>query len=201
MHLESSSTSSPLNLRESVVKAEAAPAVVAPIKSGKRVHSAAHGIISISTSPSIGKMLKIAAFSYNFERLFVAVEVCLKGRSNGFMQGSLNEHKRKMVDREEENPKLLSWVNQFGSVLSAFGLFRQHKMSTIHSFDEDAQQAIYEPLDHIDLKNASGQGSLWWQWMENMYVIEQFSKFPPTPELRRIPHMETRSWINKLISK
>ncbi|GJR68707.1 hypothetical protein Tco_0014772 [Tanacetum coccineum] len=74
-----------------------------------------------------------------------------------------------------------------------------HKMSTIHSFDKDAQQAIYEPLDHIDLKNASGQRNLWWQRMENTAIIldgvsiEQFSKFPPITELRRIPYMETRS--------
>ncbi|GJT54372.1 hypothetical protein Tco_0989426 [Tanacetum coccineum] len=35
-------------------------------------------------------------------RLFVAVEVSLKERNNGFMQGSLNEHKRKMVGHEDK---------------------------------------------------------------------------------------------------
>ncbi|GJR47024.1 hypothetical protein Tco_1315127 [Tanacetum coccineum] len=37
-------------------------------KSQCRVRSAAHGIISISTSPSIGKKLNIAASGYNFDR-------------------------------------------------------------------------------------------------------------------------------------
>ncbi|GKB89101.1 hypothetical protein Tco_0961373 [Tanacetum coccineum] len=37
-------------------------------KSQCRVRSAAHGIISIFTSPSIGKKLNIAAFGYNFDR-------------------------------------------------------------------------------------------------------------------------------------
>nr|GFA97142.1 hypothetical protein [Tanacetum cinerariifolium] len=35
-------------------------------------------------------------------KLFVAVEVYLKGRCNGFLQGSLNEHKRKMFDHEKK---------------------------------------------------------------------------------------------------
>ncbi|GKB65077.1 hypothetical protein Tco_0921263 [Tanacetum coccineum] len=50
---------------------------------------------------------------------------------------------------------VLVW--DFGSVLSAFGLFEQHKMSTVDSFHVDEQQSIYEPLNHIDLENASGQ--------------------------------------------
>nr|GEW59713.1 protein rolling stone-like isoform X2 [Tanacetum cinerariifolium] len=44
-----------------------------------------------------------------------------------------------------------------GSVLSAYGLFRQHRMSTVISLDVDAQQAIYEPINHIDLENALSQ--------------------------------------------
>ncbi|KAI3784710.1 hypothetical protein L1987_43814 [Smallanthus sonchifolius] len=45
----------------------------------------------------------------------------------------------------------------FGSLLSAYGLFRRHKMFTVCSLDVDAQQAIYEPLNHEDLENASNQ--------------------------------------------
>ncbi|KAM0003830.1 hypothetical protein Hdeb2414_s0266g00852251 [Helianthus debilis subsp. tardiflorus] len=45
----------------------------------------------------------------------------------------------------------------FGSLLSAYGLFWQHKMLTVCSLDIDAQQAIYEPLNHVDLENASRQ--------------------------------------------
>ncbi|XP_021982294.1 uncharacterized protein LOC110878319 isoform X1 [Helianthus annuus] len=45
----------------------------------------------------------------------------------------------------------------FGSLLSAYGLFWQHKMLTVCSLDVDAQQAIYEPLNHEDLENASRQ--------------------------------------------
>ncbi|XP_071711590.1 uncharacterized protein [Rutidosis leptorrhynchoides] len=50
----------------------------------------------------------------------------------------------------------------FGSVLSAYGLYRWHKMITVMSLDADAQQAIYAPLNHEDLENASSRkgGSL-----------------------------------------
>ncbi|GJY06727.1 RNA-directed DNA polymerase, eukaryota, partial [Tanacetum coccineum] len=40
-----------------------------------------------------------------FAKLFLAVEVSLKVRSDGFMQGSSNEHKRKMVDYEEKKQR------------------------------------------------------------------------------------------------
>nr|XP_043617500.1 uncharacterized protein LOC122589289 [Erigeron canadensis] len=45
----------------------------------------------------------------------------------------------------------------FGSLLSAYGLFRQHKKVTVSRLDIDSQQAIYAPLNHEDLENASSQ--------------------------------------------
>ncbi|XP_076925283.1 uncharacterized protein LOC143588056 [Bidens hawaiensis] len=45
----------------------------------------------------------------------------------------------------------------FGSLLSAYGLFWQHKMFAVRSLDVNAHQAIYEPLHNGDLETASSQ--------------------------------------------
>ncbi|GJS85847.1 hypothetical protein Tco_0752388 [Tanacetum coccineum] len=127
-----------------------------------RVHSAAHGIISSSTSPSIGKKLKIAAFGYNFERVNENLDRDTMNTSDSACQMSdlkevivaftycAQHHMRKVDEMKSELTKYMSYIANQQYDLNDSTEYRGLKQASSRKWLMQLTNAMYKSINFLD---------------------------------------------------